>query len=146
VLIEQVAVRERLELERRDTRYRGARRRAVVRNRVVILVDDSLATGSTMEAAILALKLQGPARIVVAVPVGARETCDRLRRIVNEVVCVSTPEPFDAVGLCYEDFLQTTDEEVERLLDADASPTPRVNDHRHERPMTPTSFANARSG
>ncbi len=124
VLIEQVAVRERLELERRDTLYRGSRRPAIVRDRTVILVDDGLATGSTMEAAILALKQQHPARLVVAVPVGAHETCERLRRMADEVVCVATPEPFNAVGLWYEAFSQTTDEEVRRLLAAGARPTP----------------------
>jgi predicted phosphoribosyltransferase len=85
-LVEQVAVRERLELERRDTLYRGSRRPAIVRDRTVILVDDGLATGSTMEAAILALKQQHPARLVVAVPGGARETSERLRRKAYEVV------------------------------------------------------------
>jgi erythromycin esterase-like protein/predicted phosphoribosyltransferase len=117
-LIEQVAVRERLELERRDTLYRGTRRPAVVRDRTVILVDDGLATGSTMQAAILALRQQAPARIIVAVPVGARETCERLARMADEVVCVSMPEPFNAVGLWYEDFAPTSDEEVTRLLSA----------------------------
>ena len=124
LLIEQVAVRERIEMERRDALYRGARRRAAVRDRIVILVDDGLATGSTMEAAILALKQQHPARIVVAVPVGARDTCDRLRRMADDVVCVSMPEPFNAVGLWYEEFSPTTDEEVTRLLAAGASSTP----------------------
>jgi predicted phosphoribosyltransferase len=122
VLIEQVAVRERLELDRRDTLYRGSRRPAVVRDRTVILVDDGLATGSTMEAAILALRHRHPARIVVAVPVGAPETCQRLRRIADDVVCVSMPEPFDAVGLWYEDFTPTTDEELKQLLAAGRSP------------------------
>ena len=92
-LVEQVAVRERLELERRDVLYRGGRRPVAVRDRTVILVDDGLATGSTMQAAIMALRQQAPARIVVAVPVGARETCEQLRRIADEVVCVATPEP-----------------------------------------------------
>ena len=117
-LVEQVAVRERLELERRDVLYRGDRRPAVVRDRTVILVDDGLATGSTMQAAILALRRQAPAQIVVAVPVGARETCERLRRIADRLVCVSTPEPFSAVGLWYDDFSQTSDEDVKRLLAA----------------------------
>ncbi len=117
-LVEQVAVRERLELERRDALYRGARSRAAVRDCTVVLVDDGLATGSTMEAAILALRQHHPARIVVAVPVGARETCDRLRRLADDVVCASTPEPFTAVGLWYDEFAQTTDEEVQRLLAA----------------------------
>jgi erythromycin esterase-like protein/predicted phosphoribosyltransferase len=115
-LVEQVAVRERLELERRDQQYRGGRRAPIVRDRTVILVDDGLATGSTMEAAILALRRDAPARIVVAAPVGAPETCERLRRHADDVICVNTPHPFSAVGLWYEDFSQTTDEEVMRLL------------------------------
>jgi erythromycin esterase-like protein/pyrimidine operon attenuation protein/uracil phosphoribosyltransferase len=115
-LVEQVAVRERLELERRDVLYRGNRRPLVVRGRTVILVDDGLATGSTMQAAIIALRQHAPTRIVVAVPVGARETCEQLRRIADELVCVSMPEPFRAVGLWYEEFAQTSDEEVKRLL------------------------------
>lgn len=114
--VEQVAVRERRELERRDTLYRGNRDPAVVRDRTVILVDDGLATGATMEAAIAALRHQAPARIVVAVPVGPRDTCQRLRRMADEVVCVSMPEPFEGVGLWYEHFTQTSDDEVVRLL------------------------------
>ena len=115
-VVEQVAVRERLELERRDVLYRGGRRQPVVRDRTVILVDDGLATGSTMQAAVVALRQHAPSRIVVAVPVGSRQACEQLRRFVDEVVCVSTPDPFDAVGLWYEEFSQTTDEEVTRLL------------------------------
>jgi putative phosphoribosyl transferase len=122
-LVEQVAVRERLELERRDVLYRGARRSAIIRDRTVILVDDGLATGSTMQAAIFALRQQVPARIVVAVPVGARETCERLGRMADEVVCVSMPDPFNTVGLWYEQFSQTTDEEVRLLLSLGASST-----------------------
>jgi putative phosphoribosyl transferase len=117
-LIEQVAVRERLELERRDVLYRSGRRPAVVRDRTVILVDDGLATGSTMQAAIHALRQHAPTRIVVAVPVGARDACEQMGRIADQVVCVSTPEPFHAVGLWYEDFAQTTDGEVKRCLHA----------------------------
>ena len=119
-LVEQVAVRERLELERRDTLYRGDRPAANVSGRTVILVDDGLATGSTMQAAILALKQRGPERIVVAVPVGARETCERLARIADEVVCAMIPEPLDAVGLWYDEFAQTSDDEVRRLLSGSA--------------------------
>ena len=114
--VEQVAVRERLELERRDRLYRAGRRAPEVRDRTVILVDDGLATGSTMEAAVLAIRQHAPARVVVAVPVGARETCERLARLADEVVCVSMPEPLNAVGLWYDEFDQTTDEEVTRLL------------------------------
>jgi predicted phosphoribosyltransferase len=134
VLFEQVAVRERLELDRRDTLYRGSRRAAAVRDRAVILVDDGLATGSTMQAAILALRQRHPARIVVAVPVGAPETCQRLRQIADDVVCVSMPEPFDAVGLWYEDFTPTTDEELKQLLAAGRSPAvPQAADRHGQR-------------
>ena len=118
-LVEQVAVRERLELERRDVLYRGGRTRAASRDRTVILVDDGLATGSTMEAAVRALRTQHPARIVVAAPVGARETCQRMRDLADDVVCAVTPEPFAAVGLWYERFDQTSDDEVRQLLAAD---------------------------
>jgi putative phosphoribosyl transferase len=119
-LVERVAVSERLELERRDVLYRGGRPPAVVRARTVLLVDDGLATGSTMHAAIVALRQLAPAHVVVAVPVGERRTCEQLRRIADQVVCVSTPEPFDAVGRFYDEFSQTTDEEVIRLLTATA--------------------------
>jgi erythromycin esterase-like protein/predicted phosphoribosyltransferase len=119
-LVERVAVRERLELERRDALYRGSRRPAAVRDRTVILVDDGLATGSTMQAAIIALRQLAPARIVVAAPVGASDTCDYLRHIADEVVCLSTPDPFQAVGLWYEEFSQITDDEVKRLLATDS--------------------------
>ena len=116
--VEQVAVRERLELERRSAAFRSGRRPPAVRDRTVILIDDGLATGATMEAAVMALRDQHPARIVVAVPVGARDTCARLGRLVDSLVCIDLPEPFDAVGLWYRDFTQTTDEEVNALLTA----------------------------
>ena len=115
-LVDQVVFRERLELERRDALYRSGRHAPVVTGRTVIVVDDGLATGATMEAAVLALREQLPSRIVVAAPVGARSTCERLATIADEVVCAETPEPFDAVGLWYEDFSQTSDDEVRRLL------------------------------
>lgn len=121
--VRQTAARERLELDRRDTFYREGRGLIPVRSQVVILVDDGLATGSTMEAAVVGLRRLEPARIVVAVPVGAKETCERLRKIADEVVCLETPEPFQAVGLWYDDFSQTSDEEVLRLL-ADAHSQP----------------------
>jgi predicted phosphoribosyltransferase len=114
--VERVAARERAELERRDELYRGGRPFPALHERTVILIDDGLATGATMEAAVIALRRLGPARVVVAAPVGARETCDRLSGIGDEVVCAATPAPFDAVGLWYEDFSQTTDEEVRALL------------------------------
>ncbi len=121
MLVEQVAARERLELERRDRAYRGDRPPARIAERTVILIDDGLATGSTMEAAILALRQQQPAAIVVAVPVGAADTCARLGRIADRIVCLETPEPFNAVGLWYRDFDQTSDDEVQRLLAAAAA-------------------------
>ena len=114
--IEHVATLEGLELTRRQKLYRNGRSAPSLRDRVVILVDDGLATGATMEAAIAAARQQGPARVVVAAPVGARETCDRLRRLADDLVCAAMPEPFEAVGLWYEDFRQTTDEEVRALL------------------------------
>jgi putative phosphoribosyl transferase len=115
-VVQQVALREQLELERRDRAYRGDRPPSTLRDRTVILVDDGLATGATMQAAVEALGPQGPAQIVVAAPVGARSTCDRLRQIADRVICVATPEPFDAVGVWYRDFEQISDEEVVRLL------------------------------
>ena len=114
--IEQIASRERLELERRDALYRGTRQVPALRDRTVILVDDGLATGSTMQAAILALRQQTPARIVVAVPVGAAESCEQVARLADEVACVLMPRAFQAVGLWYDDFSQTSDAEVTRLL------------------------------
>ena len=114
--VAHVAAREGLELERRDRLFRGDRPPVVVRDRTVLLVDDGLATGSTMEAAIAALRKQAPARVVVAVPVGARETCDRIGRMADRIVCLEMPEPFQAVGLWYEHFEQTSDEDVTRLL------------------------------
>lgn len=115
--IERTTAAARDELSRQETRYRGARSFPVISGRTVILVDDGLATGSTMRAAVRALRTQHPAAIVVAVPVGARETCDALRAVADDVVCVETPDPFRAVGLWYEDFAQTTDDEVHALLD-----------------------------
>jgi len=114
--IDRVAAGELNEVRRREREYRGSRPPAEVRGKVVILVDDGLATGSTMRAAAAALRAQGPAKIVVAVPVAAAETCDAFRAEVDEIVCVRTPEPFHAVGLWYEDFSQTSDEEVRDLL------------------------------
>jgi putative phosphoribosyl transferase len=114
--IEEITERERRELERRDRLFRGDREPPVLRDRIAIVVDDGLATGATMEAAIQAVRAYHPARVVVAVPVGARDTCERLKAIADDVVCASTPEPFRAVGLWYDEFDQTTDEEVIELL------------------------------
>ena len=115
-VLDRAAAQELRELERRERSYRGDRPEPQVEGRTVILVDDGLATGSTMRAAVQALRQQRPARIVVAVPVAAFATCEELRREVEDVVCFATPEPFMAVGRFYDDFSQTTDEEVHDLL------------------------------
>jgi len=120
--VQQVALRERTELERRDRLFRGGRLPHRVRGDTVILVDDGLATGSTMEAAVAALRDRGPAQIVVSVPVGARESCERLARLADSLVCLEMPEPFDAVGRWYQEFDQTSDAEVIRLLEIAAPP------------------------
>jgi predicted phosphoribosyltransferase len=115
-VIDAVAAREEKELARRERIYRGARPAPDVRGRTVIVVDDGLATGSTMRAAVAALRKQGPARIVVAVPVAAPETCEEFKIEVDETVCAATPRMFNGVGRWYEDFSQTTDDEVHELL------------------------------
>ena len=115
-LIDSVAARELQELERRERVYRGGRPPPDVKGRTVILVDDGLATGATMQAAIKALRELAPARIVVAVPTAPKDTCQSLRAEADEVICDITPEPFVGVGLWYADFSQTSDEEVRALL------------------------------
>ncbi len=118
-VIDEVAAREQRELQRRERLYRDDRPPCAVQGRTVILVDDGLATGSTMRAAVAALRQQHPARIIVAVPVGAAQTCAELANEADEVVCVRMPEPFYAVGLWYDHFSQTTDAEVHELLERD---------------------------
>jgi putative phosphoribosyl transferase len=122
--IASVAAGEQRELERRERSYRGERPMFDVRGRTVLLIDDGLATGSTMRAAIAALRRKGPARIVVAVPVGSSETCAEFQDEADETVCARTPEPFYAVGRWYEDFTQTTDEEVHDLMHRAAEEQP----------------------
>ena len=114
--IEAVTARESAELERREETYREGRAAPELRDRIVILVDDGLATGATMRAAVKALRQQGAAKIVVAVPVGPPDTCHEIEEQADETICLSTPEFFQAVGQYYEDFSQTTDEDVRELL------------------------------
>jgi putative phosphoribosyl transferase len=115
-VIEEIGDREELELVRRERVYRGDRAPLEVAGRVAVLVDDGIATGSSMRAAVEALRLRGPSAVIVAVPVAPRETCDALARDVDGVVCTRTPSPFRAVGAWYEDFGQTSDDEVRALL------------------------------
>ena len=120
-VIDRVAARERAELERRELLYRGSRPLAPLANKTVILVDDGLATGSTMRAAVTAVRHQHPAQIIVAVPVGAPSTCNELSKEADQVVCLRSPEPFVAVGMWYRDFTPTSDKEVRALLGRTAS-------------------------
>jgi predicted phosphoribosyltransferase len=115
-VIEGVAAEETDELQRREGAYRDGRPRPEIRGKIVILVDDGLATGSTMRAAVAAVRELGPARVVVAVPVGAPDTCRELEAEADELVCPARPEPFYGVGTWYDDFGQTTDDEVRDLL------------------------------
>jgi len=126
--INAVAEREQQELQRRERAYRDGRQPLDVQGRIVILVDDGLATGSTMRAAVAALRRRGPGWIVVAVPVGAPETCAELANEADEIICVSQPDPFFAVGAWYHDFSQTPDEEVRELLRL-AADSPLAHSH-----------------
>ena len=114
--LDRIAEREGRELDRRERAYRGDRAAHDLQGKTVILVDDGLATGASMRAAVEAVRRKEPARVVVAVPVGARDTCQEFTRIADEVVCLSQPEPFHAVGLWYTRFDQTSDREVQELL------------------------------
>ncbi len=116
-LLDQVTAREQRELEARERLYREDRPPLSPQGRTVVLVDDGLATGASMLAAARALRPQGAQKIIVGVPVAARQTCDSFRNEVDEIICVATPDPFGAVGIWYGDFSQTTDEEVRKLLE-----------------------------
>lgn len=116
--VDAVTSRELRELERRERAYRGTTSSPSLRGKTVVLVDDGLATGATMRAAAAALRAREPARIVVAVPVAAASSCEEFSDLVDEVICVETPEPFTAVGQWYDDFSQTSDEEVHQLLES----------------------------
>jgi putative phosphoribosyl transferase len=122
-MIEATVAKETEELERRERLYRGDRPGLDARGRVAILIDDGLATGSTMRAAAMALRRHLPSRIVVAAPVAAGSTCDELSNEVDEVICAETPEPFYAISLWYRDFTQTTDDQVRELLAQSARST-----------------------
>ncbi len=115
-LIDEITAREEAELKRREELYRGGRPALAVDGRTVVLVDDGLATGASMKAAVAALRLQEPKRVIVAVPVAAREVFNEFRRHVAEIVCLHAPKHFTAVGVWYEDFAQVTDSDVQRLL------------------------------
>ena len=115
-VVDAVTAREQQELERRERLYRGDQPAPDIKGRTVIIVDDGLATGSTMKAALAALRKQQPAKLVVAVPTAPPETCDSLRADADEVICAVTPDPFLAVGAWYRGFDQTTDDEVRDLL------------------------------
>lgn len=124
--ISRVIERERIEVARREQQFRGSRPPPDVRGRVVILVDDGLATGATMRAAAQSIRARSPERLIVAVPVGTQEACAELKADVDEVICAATPARFSAVGAQYRSFPQTTDEEVRELLAAAHSLIPRA--------------------
>jgi predicted phosphoribosyltransferase len=126
-MIEAVTARETTELERREQIYREGRPSPELRGRVVILVDDGLATGATMRAAVKALRQRGVTKIVVAVPVGPPDTCREIEQEADETICLSTPPFFQAVGQYYEDFSQTSDEDVRELLNQAAQDMPERN-------------------
>jgi putative phosphoribosyl transferase len=125
--IEAVTARETAELARREEIYREGRPAPELRDRIVILVDDGLATGATMRAAVKALRERGAARIVVSVPVGPPDTCQELEQLADETICLSTPPFFQAVGQYYEDFSQTSDDDVRELLTRAAQEMPQTN-------------------
>jgi predicted phosphoribosyltransferase len=141
--IDAVAREEQVELDRREREYRQGQPLIGLDGRTVILVDDGLATGSTMKAAVQAVRQHRPARVVVAVPVGAPATCEQIGNVADETVCARMPEPFSAVGQWYRDFSQTTDEEVRELLEEHAR---RVNPHVGSGTHVGSGFSRIRRG
>jgi putative phosphoribosyl transferase len=123
--IEQAAREEQAELERRERSYRDGRKPVDLRERTILLIDDGLATGASMKAAVQAVRAHGPSRIIVAVPVGSPDSCRDFADIADEIVCARRPEHFAAVGQWYTDFSQTTDEEVRTLLQRASGPVVR---------------------
>jgi predicted phosphoribosyltransferase len=117
-VIDAVAEAEKRELARREIAYRDGTAAADLKDKIVILIDDGLATGATMKAAVLAIKEQRPRKVIVAVPVSAPDTCEEMEADADAVICAETPQPFYGVGMWYRDFQQTTDEEVRKLLKA----------------------------
>ena len=136
-IIEAVTAREREEVERREQSYRDGRPSPALTGKTVILIDDGLATGATMRAAVKALRQRDVARIVVAAPVGAPETCRELAHEADEIICATAPEYFQAVGQYYDDFAQTTDDEVRDLLSRAASATSNPSDAGQDRQSSP---------
>jgi putative phosphoribosyl transferase len=132
MVIDAITARERAEIERRERAYRGGRTPLPIRGRTVILVDDGLATGASMLAAVRAVRAHGPARVIVAVPVGPPETVDQLRPAVDDLVCLEMPSFFVAVGLWYEDFAAVRDEEIVRLLEGAAHDRTTATGHEGE--------------
>ena len=116
-VVEAVAKQELKELERRERAFRGDREMREIHDKTAILIDDGLATGASMQAALMGLRARDPARIVAAVPTAPLETCEALKPLVDEMICATTPEPFYGVGQWYEDFSQVTDEQVQTLLE-----------------------------
>jgi putative phosphoribosyl transferase len=145
-VLDRVAEAEGRELERRERSYREGRGPPDLAGRVVILVDDGLATGSTMRAAVAAARLLDPARVVVAVPTAPASTCQQLRGEADEVICATTPRPFRAVGYSYRSFPQTADEEVTAILRSTRTTPPRGRDERGSGGDGPGSGSPGRSG
>ena len=132
-VVDRAAEREQHELRRREQAYRGSRPYPHLENKTVILIDDGLATGASMRAAVAGLQSQNIARLVVAVPTASPETCQQFEQLVDQVVCAATPQPFYGVGVWYEDFSQTTDDEVHELLGMAAAATERTSRANWER-------------